>query len=82
VAAGLTPLQALQTGTIRTAQFFGFQDQGSIRAGMQADLVLLRDNPLENIQATADIQGVMRGGTWYPASQLASMLAAVANRGL
>ena len=82
VASGLTPLQALQTGTIRAAQFFGFQDQGNIQAGMQADLVLLRDNPLENIQATADIQGVMRGGTWYPESQLAAMLAEVAKRGL
>ena len=82
VLAGLTPLQALQTGTINPAQFFGYSDRGRIAAGQMADLVLLQSNPLEDILATRNIQGVMRGGRWYSKEQLEKMLAGVANRGL
>jgi imidazolonepropionase-like amidohydrolase len=82
VLAGLTPLQAIQTGTINPARFFGYSDRGKIAAGQMADLVLLQNNPLENILATRNIQGVMRGGQWYSKEQLEKMLADVAKRGL
>lgn len=82
VLAGLTPLQALQSGTTNPARFFGFGDQGVIEQGYLADLVLLKNNPLEDIQATRAILGVMRGGRWYSRKQLDKMLAAVAKRGL
>src|SRR5689334_5010236 len=50
VAAGFTPLEALQTATINPAQFFGMEDRfGSIEPGKFADLVLLRANPLADI---------------------------------
>src|SRR6185503_18168991 len=46
VAAGLTPLQALQTATIQPARFFKkTTDYGSVEAGRVADLVILRANP-------------------------------------
>jgi hypothetical protein len=40
VRAGLTPLQALQTGTSVPAAAFRLPDRGLIRDGMRADLVL------------------------------------------
>ena len=82
VLAGLSPLQALQSGTTNPARFFGQDDQGSIEQGKLADLVLLEKNPLDDIQATKTILGVMRGGQWYSRTQLDEMLAAVAKRGL
>ena len=82
VLAGLTPLQALQSGTSNPAQFFGFSDRGAIKQGQLADLVLLQSNPLDDIRATKAILGVMRGGQWYSRTRLDEMLAAVAKRGL
>jgi imidazolonepropionase-like amidohydrolase len=82
VLAGLTPLQALQSGTINTARFFGDKERGLVSKDMLADFVLLSDNPLINISATRNILGVMRGGHWYSRSALDKLLAGVAGRGL
>ncbi|HEY7515209.1 MAG TPA: amidohydrolase family protein, partial [Vicinamibacteria bacterium] len=42
VSAGFTPLEALQTATLRPAQFLALEDRlGRVEAGMLADLVLL-----------------------------------------
>jgi imidazolonepropionase-like amidohydrolase len=65
VAAGLTPYQALATGTRNVAQHFGTLDQaGTVEAGKRADVVLLDGNPLENISNTTRIAGVAVAGRW------------------
>ncbi|MBW3670116.1 MAG: amidohydrolase family protein [Acidobacteria bacterium] len=64
VDSGLTPAEALIAGTRAAAQFLGRSDLGTITVGSQADLVLLRQNPLENIRATREISGVMLDGRW------------------
>lgn len=74
VAAGLTPLQALQTATIDAARFANLEaDFGSIEVGKQADLVLLDANPLQDIRHTQDIAGVMFGGQWYAEADLQAL---------
>jgi imidazolonepropionase-like amidohydrolase len=65
VAAGLTPLEALQSGTINVAKFFGAEDEGYVAPGAVANLVLLKANPLEDIGNTQAIKGVIRAGNWY-----------------
>jgi hypothetical protein len=40
----------------------------------RADLVVLGANPLEDITATRDSDGVMAAGTWYPQATLQEML--------
>ncbi len=64
VNAGLTPYEALRTGTVNPATFFKREDAGVIRSGALADLVLLNSNPLTNISATQDIEGVCLAGRW------------------
>ena len=50
VEAGLTPAQALYTATVAPPRFFRLADQdGTIRAGQRADLVLLTGNPLNSL---------------------------------
>ena len=47
VAAGFTPLEALQTATLNPARFYGREDEyGSVQPGRIADLVMLIANPL------------------------------------
>jgi imidazolonepropionase-like amidohydrolase len=78
VAAGFTPLEALQTATVNPARFFGVEKQfGSIEKGKFADLVLLTANPLEDIANTQKIAAVIANGSYYRRADLEKMLASV-----
>jgi imidazolonepropionase-like amidohydrolase len=66
VRAGLTPLAALQAATLTPAIAFDrTADLGSVERGKLADLVLLDANPLEKIENTQKIDGVIAGGRLY-----------------
>lgn len=79
VRSGLTPLQALESATLRPAQFFGLDNQqGCIAEGMLADLVLLDANPLEDIKNTRRIQAVIRDGHFRSRDKLDSILSQLA----
>ncbi len=80
VAAGMSPAEALATGTVNVAKFFGQSGHGCLEPGCVADLVLLEANPLEDIGHTETIQGVMRAGEWFDREHLDSMLEAIAER--
>jgi imidazolonepropionase-like amidohydrolase len=73
VAAGLTPFEALEAGTVNVARFLGLPT-GLIEAGREADLVLLDSNPLVDISSTRRVHGVMLRGNWYPAAELDALL--------
>ena len=74
VDAGLTPYQALLTGTVNPAKYFDRDDMGMIRTGYVSDLVLLEANPLENIENTKKIAGVMIGNSWFAKDLIAADL--------
>ena len=79
VGAGLTPYQALATGTRNVAVHFGtLKTTGTVETGKRADLVLLDANPLENISNTSRIAGVMIGGRWLPKSEIDRRLDTIA----
>jgi hypothetical protein len=71
VAAGLTPYEALATGTRAVAAHFDTLERtGTIESGKRADLVLLDGNPLQDIANTSRIAGVMIGGRWLTKSDI------------
>jgi hypothetical protein len=77
VAAGLTPFQALVTGTRAVSEHLGTSERaGTIDIGKRADLVLLDGNPLQEIGNTSKIAGVMIGGRWLPKSEIDKRLLA------
>ena len=52
VEAGMTPIQALQAGTLTAAQCIGLEREiGSLSPGKVADLVVLDKNPVTNISS-------------------------------
>ncbi len=64
--AGLSNLQILQASTINGAKVLGKQSEfGSIVEGKMADLVLLNNNPLEDLNALKDISQVIKKGRVY-----------------
>ena len=81
VEAGLSPAEALATGTINVARYLNQElRHGCLGAGCIADLVLLRANPLEEIHNTRQIEGVMRAGRWFDRATLDGLLEEVATR--
>lgn len=73
VTAGLTPYEALRTGTAAVAGFLG-SNGGIVAVNKDADLVLLDANPFDDIRNSKRIHGVMLRGRWLPISELNTRL--------
>lgn len=66
VEHGMQPLAAIQSATINAAELMGWSDRaGAIEAGKWADLIAVRDNPVENVRTLEDVAFVMKGGRVY-----------------
>ena len=75
VNAGLTPYEALRSGTVNAAKFLETENRfGTIQRGLAADFILLDANPLEDIANSTRIFGVMVRGRWLPRAELDGML--------
>lgn len=74
VESGLTPYQALYTGTVNVGKFLKQDNLGVIKTGAVADLVLLDANPLKDIKAVSAISGVMLDGRWLSKSDIDNIL--------
>lgn len=55
VEAGMSNVQVLRAATALPAQCFGLEDRGSVEIGKRADLLLLAENPIDDIHATKSI---------------------------
>jgi hypothetical protein len=65
VNSGMSPYEALKAATIDAAEFMGKKGEfGVIERGARADLILLEANPLNDIENTKRIAGVMVHGHW------------------
>ena len=66
VHGGFTPLEAIQIATINGYKHHGLDHSlGSIEQGKLADLVILEENPLEDIRNTRSIRYVIQNGVVY-----------------
>jgi imidazolonepropionase-like amidohydrolase len=71
VEAGFTPLEAIRIATLNAAQFLGETDSvGTIAAGRQADLVILRGDPSANIADIEKVETVFKDGVGYDSAKI------------
>ncbi|WP_243450943.1 amidohydrolase family protein [Sphingosinicella sp. CPCC 101087] len=81
--AGLSRYQALATATAEPGRFIArshprSEPFGTVAEGMRADLLLVAENPLDNLSALQRPIGVMAAGRWHDAEALAAMRQSVA----
>ncbi|NVJ51624.1 MAG: amidohydrolase family protein [Gammaproteobacteria bacterium] len=74
--AGMTPAQALASATITPAQLMN-SNAGIVQQGFRADLLILTNNPLQDIRNTRSIESVILNGRWLQREKLDAMLTAV-----
>ncbi|WP_428330738.1 amidohydrolase family protein [Mucilaginibacter sp.] len=68
---GMTPMQALRCATINGASYLGMDKEiGSLEVGKLADMVILNDNPLDDIRNSDKIKYVMVNGRLYDADSM------------
>jgi imidazolonepropionase-like amidohydrolase len=66
VKHGLTPLRAIQAGTVNAAKLLGWSDRiGALKPGYLADIVAIPGNPLQDITALERVRFVMKNGVVY-----------------
>jgi len=64
--AGQDPMEALISATSRAAESLRLQDfVGAVAPGLEADLIAVEGNPLEDITALRSVAFVMKGGVVY-----------------
>ncbi|GEM50798.1 hypothetical protein EB1_05880 [Empedobacter brevis NBRC 14943 = ATCC 43319] len=74
--SGMTNAQALYAATAEPGSWMK-NNTGKIKAGYNADLVLLSKNPLEDIKNTKTIEYVFFGKNWIDKVQIAAILKAI-----
>ncbi|MDJ0838465.1 MAG: amidohydrolase family protein [Acidobacteriota bacterium] len=68
---GMTPMEVLRSATMNGAEYLGLdKDLGSLEKGKLADLVVLNENPLENIRNSDKVSHVMLNGRVYEAATM------------
>lgn len=79
--AGLTPFEVLVTGTRNAARALGTPDAfGTVAVGRHADLVLLADDPRQDLTHLQRPLGVMVRGRWWPRATLDARLSQIEAR--
>ena len=72
--AGLAPVTVLQAATINAAETLGKgSEYGSVEVGKIADLVVVAENPLDDLTALRQPEAVIKAGQWISATDLATL---------
>ena len=76
---GYSPFEAIKTGTVNAAivvdKMNGLGNFGTIETGKRADLILIKENLLEDVANIKKIIGVMASGRWYDQEMLKKLVA-------
>jgi len=71
VEAGFTPVEAIHIATANGAQYLGEMDRiGTIAAGKQADLVVIKGDPSKKIEDIENVETVFKDGVGYDSAKL------------
>mgnify|MGYP003110999495 FL=1 len=76
--AGMTTYEIIESGTKNVGEYFADWDNfGTIAEGQRADLILVEENPLEDLNHIQNHSGVMVQGKWYSREMIDQKLAEI-----
>jgi imidazolonepropionase-like amidohydrolase len=79
VEAGFTPLEAIHIATYNGAQYLGDAEKvGTIAAGKQADVVVVKGDPSQKIEDIENVETVFKDGVGYDSAKLIESVRGVA----
>ena len=80
LGAGMSPAEILKSGTLNPAIFFGMENTfGQVKEGLDADLILIDANPLQDLKALQQISGVFLQGKWISKNEIDEKLKTIAD---
>ena len=59
VSIGMSPQEAIASGTVKAAEFLGYDNLGLVRENYTADLILVNSNPLDDISILANNDNIL-----------------------
>jgi len=65
VRHGMSPIEAIRSATVYSAEALGKPDRGQIKPGLLADLIAVKGNPVEDVSLLQTVSFVMKGGVVY-----------------
>ena len=57
---GMSADEAIAAGTVKAAEFLGFNNLGLVRENYVADLVLVNSNPLEDVSILSNNDNILK----------------------
>ena len=80
--AGMSNYEILKSGSVNPAKYFDAEGEwGVIKSGASADFVIVRNNPLQDLETLKNPIAVMMKGEYYEQTKLEAELAKIeANR--
>lgn len=75
--AGLSNYDILKAGTVNFANYFNDTTTGSIEVGKNADFLILNENPLENVDAVGQIDGIFFNNNYLNKQKIEELAASV-----
>ena len=79
LGAGMTPAEIIKSGTLNPAIFFDMEDTfGQVKEGLDADLLLIDANPLQDLKALQQLSGVFLQGKWISKGEIEDKLKTIA----
>lgn len=70
---GMSPLAAIQTGTLNAADLMGWSDKvGALDPGKWADIIAVKGDPLHDVKLLQHVSFVMKSGVVYKSEMAAA----------
>lgn len=73
VQFGMTPQQALAAATVNPSRLFSGEEPSGIEESAPASFIVVADDPLDDIRALRNVQGVMLHGEWVDHGEIARL---------
>ena len=79
LGAGISSYEILRAATSISADVLGFEKTGKILPQYTANLILVPENPLENMEVLESISGIMLHGEWLESDDIDALKQAASN---